>query len=88
MWTSGYGILYKVHHHKAGQVIVITSQDTNKLILINVRNIVSVEDVGAYRVLTYMTTATSSYRVYAKESVEEIKEQYEKHSRVDSKKSE
>ena len=54
-------------------MITITSQDTNRIMLLNKSRIVSVEDVGSYRIITFMITNDSSYKVYAKETVEEIK---------------
>jgi hypothetical protein len=73
MRISSYGVFYKVHYYKAGQVITITNQDTNRTMLLNKSRIVSVEDVGSYRIITFMVTNDSSYKVYAKETVEEIK---------------
>ena len=54
-------------------MITITNQDTNRTMLLNKSRIVSVEDVGSYRIITFMVTNDSSYKVYAKETVEEIK---------------
>jgi hypothetical protein len=54
-------------------MITITSQDTNRIILLNESKIVSVEDVGSYRIITFMVTNNSSGKVYVKETVEEIK---------------
>lgn len=58
-------------------MIHLTNQDNGKSFLLNKKNIISVEDVGSYRILVYMTNHTSHHKMYALESIEEIKKKLE-----------
>lgn len=55
------------------KMILLTSQDTGREILINSTSIVIVEDLGSYRVVLYKTTNRGSIsKVYVKESIKDI----------------
>lgn len=58
-------------------MIQLTNQDSGKIMLINKKKIITVEDVGFYRVVTYTVSNNSHYKMYASESVEEIKKKIE-----------
>jgi len=52
-------------------MIALTNADTDKTILIRKDSIVTVEDVGAYRILIYVR-AKEYAKLYVKEDVEHI----------------
>lgn len=51
-------------------LVVLTLQDSGKNFILNTSRIVSIEDLGAYRVVTYMLTDILSSSVCIKEDTE------------------
>ena len=55
------------------KMILLTSQDTGREILINLIGIVIIEDVGSYRIVVYKTTNSGSIsKIEVKESIKDI----------------
>jgi len=55
------------------KMILLTSQDTSREILINLTGIVIIEDVGSYRIVVYKTTNSRSIsKIEVKESIKDI----------------
>jgi hypothetical protein len=55
------------------KMILLTSQDTGREILINLTGIIIIEDVGSYRIVVYKTTNSGSIsKIEVKESIKDI----------------